>query len=93
MRQGQENWEQRRIFCTTTFPACWVREDSRIESFFTGLDCVFLGRSFAYTNNQGKTASNRRTWLAAICSTISRIYPEQAMRCWVRRRWHLDLSR
>jgi uncharacterized damage-inducible protein DinB len=31
-----------------------TREDMRIESFFAGLDSTFWGRSFAYTNNQGK---------------------------------------
>jgi len=31
-----------------------VREDARLESFFGGLDDSFWGRSFAYTNNQGK---------------------------------------
>jgi len=31
-----------------------VREDARIESFFAGLSAAFWGRSFAYTNNQGK---------------------------------------
>src|SRR5262245_58437580 len=31
-----------------------AREDTRIESFFAGLDSAFWGRSFAYTNNQGK---------------------------------------
>jgi uncharacterized damage-inducible protein DinB len=31
-----------------------VREDARIESFFTGLDTAFWIRSFAYTNNRGK---------------------------------------
>jgi uncharacterized damage-inducible protein DinB len=31
-----------------------VREDTRIESFFAGLDAGFWDRSFAYTNNQGK---------------------------------------
>jgi len=30
------------------------REDVRIESFFAALDPAFWGRSFAYTNNQGK---------------------------------------
>jgi len=31
-----------------------AREDLRIEAFFGGLDAGFWGRSFAYTNNQGK---------------------------------------
>ena len=31
-----------------------AREDERIESFFAKLDAAFWGRSFAYTNNQGK---------------------------------------
>src|SRR4249920_1331345 len=31
-----------------------VREDARIESFFSDLDDTFWGRSFQYTNNQGK---------------------------------------
>ena len=30
------------------------REDARLESFFGKLDATFWGRSFAYTNNQGK---------------------------------------
>jgi uncharacterized damage-inducible protein DinB len=29
-------------------------EDARIESFFADLDAAFWGRSFEYTNNQGK---------------------------------------
>jgi uncharacterized damage-inducible protein DinB len=29
-------------------------EDARIESFFAELDAAFWGRSFAYTNNQGR---------------------------------------
>ena len=29
-------------------------EDARIESFFSDLDFAFWGRSFQYTNNQGK---------------------------------------
>jgi uncharacterized damage-inducible protein DinB len=29
-------------------------EDGRIESFFSDLDAAFWGRSFQYTNNQGK---------------------------------------
>ena len=29
-------------------------EDARIESFFSDLDVAFWGRSFQYTNNQGK---------------------------------------
>ena len=31
-----------------------AREDARIESFFSDLDAAFWGRSFPYTNNQGK---------------------------------------
>jgi len=31
-----------------------TREDLQIESFFDGLDATFWGRSFSYTNNQGK---------------------------------------
>jgi uncharacterized damage-inducible protein DinB len=31
-----------------------VREDARIESFFSNLDIGFWDRSFQYTNNQGK---------------------------------------
>ena len=31
-----------------------AREDARIESFFSDLDFAFWGRSFQYTNNQGK---------------------------------------
>jgi uncharacterized damage-inducible protein DinB len=31
-----------------------AREDSRIESFFAGLDTGFWRRSFAYANNQGR---------------------------------------
>ena len=31
-----------------------AREDARIESFFADLDVAFWGRSFQYTNNQGK---------------------------------------
>jgi uncharacterized damage-inducible protein DinB len=31
-----------------------AREDARIESFFSDLDVAFWGRSFQYTNNQGK---------------------------------------
>ena len=31
-----------------------AREDDRIESFFSDLDVAFWGRSFPYTNNQGK---------------------------------------
>jgi len=31
-----------------------AREDARIESFFSDLDVEFWGRSFHYTNNQGK---------------------------------------
>uniref|UniRef100_Q020J6 DinB family protein n=1 Tax=Solibacter usitatus (strain Ellin6076) TaxID=234267 RepID=Q020J6_SOLUE len=31
-----------------------VREDARIEAFFSDLDVGFWGRSFPYTNNQGK---------------------------------------
>jgi uncharacterized damage-inducible protein DinB len=31
-----------------------AREDTRIESFFAGLDSSFWNRSFAYTNNQGR---------------------------------------
>ena len=31
-----------------------AREDARIESFFSDLDVAFWGRSFPYTNNQGK---------------------------------------
>src|SRR5437762_9510123 len=31
-----------------------TREDARIESFFERVDHAFWGRSFAYTNNQGK---------------------------------------
>src|SRR5690349_6969150 len=31
-----------------------AREDARIESFFSNVDSAFWGRSFQYTNNQGK---------------------------------------
>jgi uncharacterized damage-inducible protein DinB len=31
-----------------------AREDTRIESFFSDPDVAFWGRSFQYTNNQGK---------------------------------------
>ena len=34
--------------------AARTREDLRIESFFGDLDAAFWGRSFAYTNNQGR---------------------------------------